>query len=113
MIIYTSKDKSYGIIIRGMKMPKTCNDCWIASDYGDYFICQASGIKFNCSVKSLKERPKDDCLLENIDFENYSYCPFCGGNLSSMRYQNNHYYQHCFSCHFEFQVDIDKRNELE
>ena len=29
-------------------------------------------------------------------------CPFCGGKLSQIRTDEIKYWQHCYSCHFEF-----------
>lgn len=29
-------------------------------------------------------------------------CPYCGGRLSEVRTDMKKYWQHCYSCHFEF-----------
>ena len=32
-------------------------------------------------------------------------CPYCGGLLSGFRRSNGHFIRHCYSCHFDFQID--------
>ena len=40
-------------------------------------------------------------------------CPYCKGKLSEVRTNGEKYWQHCYSCHFEFPIPIiDNSNEL-
>lgn len=33
-------------------------------------------------------------------------CKFCGGKLSEIWYNSEKPYQHCFGCHFDYEVEI-------
>ena len=54
-----------GIYIKGMEMPKCCNDCWALDDDGDYPRCRITqeqrGYNFNT-----KERKMAKCPLINV-----------------------------------------------
>ena len=53
------------IFIKGMKMPKYCDDCWALDDNGDYPLClitsHSRGYNFNT-----REKRMPDCPLVEI-----------------------------------------------
>lgn len=58
----------------------------------DYQSCR------NCS--------RHHCHCENLALWKPIPCPSCGGILSEVREHNGKRYRHCYSCHFEFEVEV-------
>lgn len=52
-----------GIYIRGMEMPKTCNDCWALDDDGDYPRCIITEEQRGYTFK-IREQRMSKCPLE-------------------------------------------------
>ena len=42
----------------------------------------------------------------------YSVCPYCGGHLADPRLQNGKLWLHCFSCHFEYELEDPDHAEV-
>lgn len=53
------------VLIKGMKMPKRCDDCWALDDYADYPMCRITEEQrgYNFPVR---ERRMDRCPLIEI-----------------------------------------------
>ena len=117
------------VLINGMGMPKSCEDCSISNCKHD--------IGYTCSGKRPVECPLieipsnhgrlidsnillqsmynvcDDNSVYNVIFNIPSIfepkndieekCR-CGGTLSEIREHNGKKYRHCYSCHFEFEI---------
>ena len=47
--------------------------------------------------------------MENNKNKRYK-CPYCGGNLSELRYNKLY---HCYSCHFEFSKERIENEQKE
>ena len=52
-----------GVYIRGMKMPKNCNDCWALDDDGDYPRCIITEEQRGYTFKTREQR-MSKCPLE-------------------------------------------------
>lgn len=111
MIVYTNRELGIGAITH-MKMPKTCYTCHFMQDKGDSFTCIPIQETIFTPAINMTGRASV-CPLEPIEFIHYASCPYCGGKLSPMREYKDHYYKHCYSCHFEFQVDVRMDEEEE
>ena len=81
-----------GVLIKGMKMPKNCDNCWALDDYGDYPRCliteEQRGYNF-----PIREKRMDNCPLVEIpphgrlidaDALNYSNTDYCGNHFVYM-----------------------------
>ena len=42
----------------------------------------------------------------------FTGCPHCGGRLSEPRLQNGKRWLHCFSCHFEYELEDPDHAEV-
>ena len=42
----------------------------------------------------------------------FTGCPHCGGHLSDPRLQNGKLWLHCFSCHFEYELEDPDHAEV-
>ena len=54
-----------GIYIKGMKMPKCCNDCWALDDDGDYPRCRITEEQSGYTFKS-REQKMSKCPLTEV-----------------------------------------------
>lgn len=50
------------IIIRGVDMPKCCDDCWALDDSGDYPMCRITGEQRGYTFRT-REKRMDKCPL--------------------------------------------------
>jgi hypothetical protein len=53
------------IIIKGMKMPKSCDNCWALDDYGDYPRCRITEEQRGYDFP-IRQKRMDKCPLVEI-----------------------------------------------
>lgn len=53
------------VIVRGMEMPKCCEECWALDDYGDYPMCRITEEQRGYNFRT-REKRMDRCPLEEV-----------------------------------------------
>lgn len=53
------------VLIRGMKMPSCCDDCWALDEYGDYPVCRITEEQRGYYFRIREER-MDRCPLISV-----------------------------------------------
>ena len=53
------------VLIKGINMPKSCDNCWALDDYGDYPRCRITGEQRGYNF-SIRDKRMDKCPLVEI-----------------------------------------------
>jgi hypothetical protein len=90
------------ILIRDMKMPRCCDECWAMDDYGDYPRCRITGEQHgypfryeeyrmpDCPLRPAPEEKHGRWIISNGNVccsecgepnMEWNFCPFCGARM--------------------------------
>ena len=73
-----------------------------------YLVCMMAGafvgVMFMCLCNIVDDVDDLAEAMEEPEEEEEPICPFCGGHLSDVRYDNGIPYRYCFGCFHEYDV---------